>query len=121
MTGHVEHLTGAPRVGLWGLSTLFMSVIEALTAVICGSGDRDHILESRSVDISSPFLAPFVEDEGDRRDHGLAHPAIGTEVQISGTDRNETPHSFIIVQNGLGRAIPSMCLTSCHTSSSTFS
>ena len=44
VTGRVERLTRAPRVSLQGLSTRFTTVTRALTAVICGFGDRDHIL-----------------------------------------------------------------------------
>jgi hypothetical protein len=44
VTGHVEHLTRALRVSLQGLSTLFTSVIQALTMVIGGSGDRGLII-----------------------------------------------------------------------------
>ena len=49
VTGHVERLTRAPRVSLWGLSTLFMSVTRAVTAMIRGSGDGDHILDQEGV------------------------------------------------------------------------
>jgi hypothetical protein len=44
VTGYAERLTRALRVSLWGLSTLFKSVVQALTGVIGGFGDRDHIL-----------------------------------------------------------------------------
>jgi hypothetical protein len=42
--GRGERLTGAPRVSLQGLSTLSTSVTSAVTAMICGSGDRDHFI-----------------------------------------------------------------------------
>jgi hypothetical protein len=42
--GRGERLTGAPRVSLQGLSTLATSVTSAVTAMICGSGDRDHFI-----------------------------------------------------------------------------
>jgi hypothetical protein len=38
VTGRVERLTRAPWVSLQGLSTLFTSVIQTLTAVIGGFG-----------------------------------------------------------------------------------
>jgi hypothetical protein len=43
VTGHVEPLTGVPRVSLQGLSTRFTSVTRTVTVMIRGSGDRDHI------------------------------------------------------------------------------
>jgi hypothetical protein len=42
--GRGERLTGATRVSLQGLSTLSTSVTSAVTAMICGSGDRDHFI-----------------------------------------------------------------------------
>jgi hypothetical protein len=45
VTGHVEPLTGAPRVSLQGLSTLFTTVTRAVTAMIRGSGDGDYFLD----------------------------------------------------------------------------
>lgn len=82
MTGHVEHLTRAPRVSLWGLSTQFTSHIQALSEVIGGSGDRDHIPD-QGVSITMPsFSAPFFGDERNRCDAGLSCSEIGKQARI---------------------------------------
>jgi hypothetical protein len=49
VTGCADRLTRPPRVSLCGLSTRFTSLIQALTGVIGGSGDRDHILDQGGV------------------------------------------------------------------------
>ena len=40
VTGYADRLTRAPRVSLQGLSTLFTSVVQALTGVIGGFGEQ---------------------------------------------------------------------------------
>jgi hypothetical protein len=77
-----ERLTGAPLVSLRSLSTLFTSVTKAMTAVICGSGDRDHILDRGGVSCRAPFFTPFFGDERNRPDAGASCSAIGTRAPI---------------------------------------
>ena len=82
MTGRVDRLTRGDRVSLWGLSTRVTSVIQVLTGVIGGSGDRDHILDQGCVYHHASYFAPCFGDERNRYDAGLSCSPINTETRI---------------------------------------